>query len=1008
MNGGDAPGSVDRGGCPPPVPVPVGWQRKVEEGVVRYISPSGTSLGSLEQTRAYLLADGTCKCGLECPLNVHKVFNFDPAATVTSSDGAKSNEGMTKLCNHRRKIVAMATLYRSLESHGLPCVGPGAAGTQPLAHSGIRLHQTLSSKAPAASEPHPPDRHGNARPGQAPSFPHPHSTLFGDVFPSRPHATNGSAHPAFPPEPAPRPYPSPGLPFPPPEEMVPAFESAPWSSHCASPLVPRVGSAAGSPAPTTLSSMSSPGGSGEPSPQRSRPSSVSSEHRPAPRPHCSDMVVPAANALTHQSSNNALPSTVPIGASSPEGKAPPNLLLLHPQGPPSSFPASSLLSAAALASRGRPEELATSTLSSRLLLSVVGGRPPRRQRRSPTVLRLLKDSQLGQAGSPQKEVDYPRQARTRDQPTAGEAKSSSPTSLAPVQPFSSLLSLLGPPASSPTPGLPPLPPPLPPCDGSSTLLPFQDFNSQILSLFGQLASVSSEQTSGSSPQPKLPAAAPPGYHGVTGPTASPAAPCAPPASSPMVVDDGGLGCPLPPDSFPFLGQEQGLPYGSALPPGLLPLGSFPFSLALGPEAPLPAFGLQGETDGGQPLLPLALPSLDLLQQPSGLLASLLALPEVPDEGEKAAGGAEPLLEPFAEVPDALQPLLFPALSAPPALIALNSALLAASLGPSDAVLTPGQPGLAGIPMAPTSTPPATTEGSIPGFLGTAGRLSALMPQLASPLLSATLLGDLLALNPASGPSLLSSPMLQTQQPLLPPGLQGPLGFQLLHGQPPFMPGTNPLACLLQSLQLSPGFVVPEKPVMPSEAVPATRSSPPPALADVELSICPAPPPPCTDVILPSALDPPEPAQQEASPQGQEASGSCSPLKRPHCGADGLNMDRGGALPRGARRGGRAGRRGGRGWGSRRNFNGQLIEPLGTGHCNGELLPASPEEQAGLFSTLELKGMPGRRPSRRGRRRKGRLTSLWPSAHVLAAPSRTGGGKCQRSITAFGTRMESQG
>jgi hypothetical protein len=37
------------------------------------LSPSGTELSSLEQTRSYLLSDGTCKCGLECPLNVPKV-----------------------------------------------------------------------------------------------------------------------------------------------------------------------------------------------------------------------------------------------------------------------------------------------------------------------------------------------------------------------------------------------------------------------------------------------------------------------------------------------------------------------------------------------------------------------------------------------------------------------------------------------------------------------------------------------------------------------------------------------------------------------------------------------------------------------------------------------------------------------------------------------------------------------------------------------------------------------
>lgn len=37
-------------------------------------SPSGSLLSSLEQVKTYLLTDGTCKCGLECPLVLHKVF----------------------------------------------------------------------------------------------------------------------------------------------------------------------------------------------------------------------------------------------------------------------------------------------------------------------------------------------------------------------------------------------------------------------------------------------------------------------------------------------------------------------------------------------------------------------------------------------------------------------------------------------------------------------------------------------------------------------------------------------------------------------------------------------------------------------------------------------------------------------------------------------------------------------------------------------------------------------
>lgn len=41
-------------------------------------SPSGVSLTSVDEARLYLRTDGTCKCGLECPLILEKSFNFDP------------------------------------------------------------------------------------------------------------------------------------------------------------------------------------------------------------------------------------------------------------------------------------------------------------------------------------------------------------------------------------------------------------------------------------------------------------------------------------------------------------------------------------------------------------------------------------------------------------------------------------------------------------------------------------------------------------------------------------------------------------------------------------------------------------------------------------------------------------------------------------------------------------------------------------------------------------------
>ncbi|XP_051280210.1 proline-rich protein 36 [Dicentrarchus labrax] len=102
--------------------VPIGWQRRMEGGRVIYVSPSGTALSSLDEVKTYLLSDGTCKCGLECPLIIHKVFNFTVGVKVEqhSHPLGKAEQDMTKLCNHRRKVVAMAALCRSMQASQLP------------------------------------------------------------------------------------------------------------------------------------------------------------------------------------------------------------------------------------------------------------------------------------------------------------------------------------------------------------------------------------------------------------------------------------------------------------------------------------------------------------------------------------------------------------------------------------------------------------------------------------------------------------------------------------------------------------------------------------------------------------------------------------------------------------------------------------------------------------------------------------------------------------------------
>ncbi|XP_068777318.1 methyl-CpG-binding domain protein 6 [Struthio camelus] len=941
MNSSDERAGADRPACPPAGPVPVGWERKVEEGSVCYISPSGTALTSLEQTRAYLLADGTCKCGLECPLNMHKVFNFDPGAVVAGrgAPGAQGQQDMTKLCNHRRKTVAMATLYRSMEGTpgpgsrrpgtgpglsplfpvgGRPAVPPGAVGSFPRAPARAKTPEA----APAGDRLIPPP------------FPRPR-----DVFPG----ANGS------PESRPPPSPHFGRRLPPPDAV-------------AAPRAPTEDARSHRPAGrTSARAAPSPPEPGGPGPCPAATNGT---------PQAGKDDSPVSDALTNQSSNNP---PVPLDAA-PEGRGflglPLGQLLAPPAGTP--FPASSLLSAAAKAQLGAPggpdpapppSTLPPRPLAPNALLSVVGERG------------------LGKAARRPRRPDAEDPVARRVLTAGAEPKGTPPP--APGQPLAALLSLLGAQGSPGGHGGPLAPLPAgdsSPCPGTGLLPSCQDFNNQLLGLFGQLAT-SSEPTSGTPPQPKAPS-----HNSAPGVTASPAITKGPPAlgagSGGEGATGGALGCPLPPAAEPvaFVGQEQALALGGSLPPGLL-LGTLPFSVALGQHPPAPG----GDPEGpslpsllaasllpGQPpvpLLPLGvpLPTLDLLPPPGALLSALLPLAPAGEKGpETPAAGPEG----YPALPDG--PLLFSAL---PASLALDPTLLAAGLAPSES--TPGAPppGLASPPVAPTSTgaPPATTteapcgEGRVPdGPPGTPGRLHPLGPQLGSSLLGATLLGDLPAL----------SPLLQNQ-PLLPPALP-PLGLSLGAGQgPPLLGTASPLACLLQSLQLGPGFGPPEKPATPS----GSSAGGPPTPSD-------RPEGP------PSALEPPAPSRAEvgsASPRGgaRGGPGSQPSLKRGRRRAEGLNGEtpapRGPPSTKSPRRGAGRGRGG---WGARRHFNGQAGDggekgappaappaPHPAWRCNGDI-PAAERQ----LKAEEIKGNSLRlRPSRRGRRRK--ASAPRPSARL---------------------------
>ena len=97
------------------IPVPYGWQRRIlGSDIVVYISPTNAILDSLDSVRQYLENPTTCKCGLQCPLIVEKVFNFDLSIKSKSWEVTQVLEGTN--CRQKSNILEMATLTNCIDS----------------------------------------------------------------------------------------------------------------------------------------------------------------------------------------------------------------------------------------------------------------------------------------------------------------------------------------------------------------------------------------------------------------------------------------------------------------------------------------------------------------------------------------------------------------------------------------------------------------------------------------------------------------------------------------------------------------------------------------------------------------------------------------------------------------------------------------------------------------------------------------------------------------------------
>ncbi|PIK52814.1 putative methyl-CpG-binding domain protein 5-like [Apostichopus japonicus] len=102
------------------VTVPFGWERIVKDGLVSYISPSGVQLSSTDEVKAYLIADNTCKCGLECPVHIEKIFIFDGRVSSSSNPGGESSPASS--CKHAVRRNDGGEQRKPIHNQGLPIV----------------------------------------------------------------------------------------------------------------------------------------------------------------------------------------------------------------------------------------------------------------------------------------------------------------------------------------------------------------------------------------------------------------------------------------------------------------------------------------------------------------------------------------------------------------------------------------------------------------------------------------------------------------------------------------------------------------------------------------------------------------------------------------------------------------------------------------------------------------------------------------------------------------------
>ncbi|KAF2354572.1 DNA-binding domain [Trinorchestia longiramus] len=143
--------------------VPFGWRRIISANRVLYISPSGNELSSVSAVSQYLTTEGTCKCGLQCPLKVASVFCFDPSVPDRPTLPAElTNRDVLQSCTHRRKLAAAFTKHMNStrQQHLALQQQPARPGREAMCHyNHPPSNMTMQSHACYAGAVAPPMMH---------------------------------------------------------------------------------------------------------------------------------------------------------------------------------------------------------------------------------------------------------------------------------------------------------------------------------------------------------------------------------------------------------------------------------------------------------------------------------------------------------------------------------------------------------------------------------------------------------------------------------------------------------------------------------------------------------------------------------------------------------------------------------------------------------------------------------------------------------------------------------